>query len=298
MISNEELVVKIQTGEDRQTCLEQLYLQNRGLIGKIAARYVWAGDIEDLIQEGFIGLMTAAERWKPDAGVVFSTYAVVWIRQSIQKYCEDTGHVVRLSSQRAQRLRRYLVFLREYEAAHGKAPAASVICEALNLSPEQLCALELDAASQNTASLSAPAFGEDDDLTLGDVLPADAPGTDDVLEKRYQEELSAFLWGLVDDLPKDQARVLRWRYRDGLTLAQCDGLMDAKCGRASRLEAVGIRSLQRTKPTRQIRAFTGERLYSEGLRGSGLGSYQRTFTSATERAALKDLEQAARNEME
>lgn len=289
MVSNEEIVMRIQAGEDRQGNLGRLYENNRGLIAKIAARYLWAGELDDLTQEGFFGLVTAAERWTPEGGAVFSTYAAEWIRQAIQQYAENTAGVIRIPSKKARQIRQYIEFVRDYEAEHGRRPDEKNICAALEITPEHLSRLEMESATREACSLSAPAFGEDDGTTIGDTIPGQDTGADDVIRERYQTELGAFLWGLVDGLPGEQANVVRWRYRDGKTLAECDALLRAKRGKAVRVESEGLKALRRGKIGKQIQAFTGERLYSEGIRGAGLTSYRRTFTSATERAALLDM---------
>lgn len=89
---------------------DQLIMRNQGLVGKIARRYFDTGlDFEDLMQEGQIGLIKAANRYDPEMGTRFSTYAVWWIRQTIGRAISNTGRMVRLPvnlGQRVSQLRR------------------------------------------------------------------------------------------------------------------------------------------------------------------------------------------------
>lgn len=97
-MTNEELAIRIQRAgkEEKQDLLSILYEQNKGLIRKIAARYSFADDMEDLRQQGYIGLQTAAEGFDPEAGAMFATYAAICIKAEICRYLTGKGNAVRL----------------------------------------------------------------------------------------------------------------------------------------------------------------------------------------------------------
>jgi RNA polymerase primary sigma factor len=84
---------------------DQLIIRNQGLVGKVARRYFDSGlEFDDLMQEGQIGLIKAAERYDPQMGTRFSTYAVWWIRQTIGRAISNTGRMVRLPVNLGQRV--------------------------------------------------------------------------------------------------------------------------------------------------------------------------------------------------
>ena len=95
-MSNEELVKQIQGGINVHESLESLWENNSGYVVTIARKYEAAEELEDLINQGFIGLYKAAEMYKPDKGAKFLTYATYWITQSIQRYIQNCGKLSRV----------------------------------------------------------------------------------------------------------------------------------------------------------------------------------------------------------
>lgn len=95
-VENEELVKQIQAGINVSSNLEQLYLKNRPFIYNTAMKYSKQAEIDDLMQEGYLGLQKATSMYNSDSDAKFITYAGYWIRQSIQRYCENCGNVKRI----------------------------------------------------------------------------------------------------------------------------------------------------------------------------------------------------------
>lgn len=90
-MENEELVIRIQAGENVSENMELLYSQIQGYIWSIAWRYRDTGEMEDLMQEGYLALYPAIENYDPAAGCKFLTYASRWIRQGMQRYLQNNG---------------------------------------------------------------------------------------------------------------------------------------------------------------------------------------------------------------
>lgn len=95
-MTNEQLVIRIRAGIDVAENMLKLWQQNQGFIVAIAKRFQGYEDMEDLKQQGYIGLCQAVDGYNPDEGVPFINYAGFWIRQSMQRYIEDCGSVVRI----------------------------------------------------------------------------------------------------------------------------------------------------------------------------------------------------------
>lgn len=120
-MTNEELVILIRSGEDVKENMLLLWKQNYRLICKIANRYKSLDDIEDLLQEGFLGLHEAVRHYDPDTGVPFVNYAALWIRQAISRYVKSNG-TVRIPEHAGNRVRAYKRMISQWGFEFGRKP--------------------------------------------------------------------------------------------------------------------------------------------------------------------------------
>ena len=131
--TNEEIVAAFQAGD--QSALSELWANNeRGvkyLADKIAAAGL--GDAEDLLQEGFFGLLKAAEDYDPAEGVAFMTYAWQWLRNAMFGSIRATGSAIRLPSHIQEKIWRYRRFISEYQKSTGSSPSDAQICAVLSV---------------------------------------------------------------------------------------------------------------------------------------------------------------------
>mgnify|MGYP002242342722 CR=1 FL=1 len=118
-MTNEEFVARIRNRIDTAECMAQLWQQNRAFVAKIAKRYAAYEDIDDLMQEGFIGLCNAVECYDPDGGAKFLTYAAYWIQQAMVRYMSKYSSVVQLPQDVRTKINRLRKFEREYTAEVG-----------------------------------------------------------------------------------------------------------------------------------------------------------------------------------
>ena len=126
-MTNEELVARIRNRIDAAECMAQLWQQNRAFVAKIAKRYAAYEDIEDLMQEGFIGLCNAVECYDSDGGAKFLTYAAYWIQQAMLRYMAKYSSVVELPQDVRTKINRLRKFEREYTAEWGREPTEKEI---------------------------------------------------------------------------------------------------------------------------------------------------------------------------
>lgn len=289
-MTNEELVIEYQAGN--KDALKELYTQNIGMIEKIIRRYSGIEELDDLRQEAYFGIVKAADLWKTDKECSFITYAIYWIRQVILHYIAECGGVIRIPSHRRALMQRYNRALNSYRALYGCNPSGRELCTALDISTDQLEELQKDLYAVQIRSTSEVIGGEDDDLTLEDTLSAEGDQMDDVIDCIQQEELSSVLWSCVDELPDQEADVIRRNFKEGMTLEECGAVLGVSGERARQIKGSALRTLRKPYHTKRLRPFlTEEAAHSLGLRHTGMKSFEQYGSS--QEYAMMCLEQLA-----
>ena len=288
-MTNEQLVARIQSGIDEAENMLQLWQQNKGLIHSIARKYAAYEDIEDLEQQGYLGLCDAVQGYRPEEGAAFSTYALIWIRQSIQRYIDDCSTSVRIPVHRRQEIVKYRRVCSSFEKSYGRKPTDWEVGRLLGVSRETVDRIKEAAEMGSTASLDTP-IGEDGEDTISDLQPGAADVEGSVLDAVQKEQLKAVIWPLVDTLPGNQPAVIRMRYQEGLTLRECGERLGLALQGIRTHENNALRSMRHGSRAKQLRPFLDDYIYSRSVQGNGTGTFNRTWTSSTERVALKLVE--------
>lgn len=286
-MTNDELVALIRSGEDRDgSYMLQLWQQNIGLIGMVAKKYAAYEDIEDLKQQGFLGLCDAVRCYDPEAGASLSSYSVFWIRQSIQRYIDDCTRSVRIPVHCRADISKYKRLCADFQKSIGRKPTEWEICRFMGVGRETLHRIEEAARMGRISSIDTP-VGEDGEDTIGDLLPGADNVESSVLDEVQQAQLASTLWPIVDALPGKQGEVIRMRYQEGLTLQACGDKLGFTRQGARTQEANALRELRKPSRSRHLKPFLDEYIYSKAVQGNGSGAFNRTWTSSTERIALK-----------
>jgi RNA polymerase primary sigma factor len=234
--------------------LEQLIRANLRFVVSVAKRYQNRGlAFGDLIQEGNIGLVTAAKKFDPDQGVKFISYAVWWIRQAILASLARQSRSVRLPLNRATELSRVLRVSEELKQTLGRDPKAPEIALKAELKP----AIVEMLLSLNTAEvrLDAP-IGEAEDSNLIERFLVDEDRVDVSVEHRILEERIAV--ALEEIRPRD-ARVLRLYY--GLqgesehTLEQIGQILGVTRERVRQLRDRALTEIRRSETGKALETF-------------------------------------------
>ena len=287
---NEQLVIRICAGIDEADNTLQLWQQNRGYINKIVNHYKAYAEEEDLQQEAYLGLCEAIRHYNPEEEVPFITYAGYWIRQQIGRYIKSNG-TVRLPEHIQARVKEYKQMVLKWKVTIGRKPTDSEICHYLRISREKLENIKKTVQMAKIGSLDVP-VGEDGECSMYDLLPSAIHEEEQVIEKIQQEELKEVLWSLVDALPGEQPKIIRLRYQNGMTLRAIAEDKGVTLETIRQQERKGLGELRKPSKSKLLRPFLpdDDRIYSMGLQGNGVGSFNRTWTSSTERVALKDWE--------
>jgi RNA polymerase primary sigma factor len=202
-----ELTRLVQAGD--QKARSRLIESNMRLVINIAKSYRnRAIPLEDLIQEGAIGLMQAAERFDPDRGFRFSTYATHWIRQAIGRAIDNKSKAIRLPAHVSQSLRRVEKERLRLSRDLGNDPTTDQLALAMGLSPKKLLALL--QCSQELLSLDLP-VGEGGGMTLGGLI-CDTENEDPETMMLTQEMIRE-LQRIMMELSDREQRVMRMRFR-------------------------------------------------------------------------------------
>ncbi|MCD7937787.1 MAG: sigma-70 family RNA polymerase sigma factor [Tannerellaceae bacterium] len=284
-MSNEQLVLRIQSGEDPEgEYILKLWQQNQGLIRMIAAKYAGYAELDDLQQEGYIALCNAARLYDPDRGASFSHYAKYWIKQGMIRYVENNSNI-RLPSGAYQQQLRYNRMCSQFITEHGRMPSDAEICDFLRIDMEQVDHLKKTAQTANLKSLDE-VIADEDGLTVGETVADPSDQIGELVDQVQHEQLAAVLHEMVDTLPDDQQEVIRLRYYEQFTMKE---IAERTGGRAETLRRKAMNELRRPCNSNRLIPFLPDHIISLAY-GGGVESFKRTWTSSTERAAIQHLE--------
>ncbi len=157
-------------GDDAERAIEILVKGNLRLVISIAKKYVGNGVLFlDLIQEGCLGLMKAAEKYDYRKGFKFSTYATWWIRQAVSRAIENNGRTIRIPAHMNEKIRKFKVAEQKLTMKLRREPSMSELAQYLDVSVGQLRSV-LKAMDTRAVSYDKP-FGEDDEGSLKNYIP-------------------------------------------------------------------------------------------------------------------------------
>ena len=245
-----ELAKRIERGD--LEAKERMINSNLRLVVSQARRYQGHGlPMEDLVQEGMLGLIRAVEKFDWRRGFKFSTYGTLWIRQAIQRGLQNHGRTIRVPVHVAQRQVKVRKVESDLNTKLGREPTDEEIAAAAALTVEEVT--ELRELSRGLASLDQP-ISDDGDTALGDLLAADRP---EPLQEVEEADRDRRVNDLVDALPESERNVLRLRF--GLagegerTLTQTGRELGISPERARQLEESGLRRLARNRELVDLR---------------------------------------------
>jgi RNA polymerase primary sigma factor len=200
-----ELAQRIERGDLRAK--EQLVNSNLRLVISNARKYQ-GNDLPllDLIQEGILGLIRAAEKFDYRKGFKFSTYATFWIRESIQRAIANRARTIRIPVHIGQRERRIGRAHREFVAKLGREPTDEELAAAAELSIKEV--REAREAARVVTSLDRP-VGEEEDTTLGALMPSGEHGPEEQVDISLREDA---LHRALAQLPEREREVVKLRY--------------------------------------------------------------------------------------
>ena len=229
---------------------------NLRLVVSVAKRYVGRGlSFLDLIQEGNLGLMKAAE--KPDRGFKFSTYATWWVRQAITRAIADQGRTIRIPVHLVESINRVKKTAGELLRCNGREPTAEEIAVRLEMTPERV--RELMQLAQEPISLETP-VGEEEDAHLEDFIQDEQAGVpvDEAGRQLLRRELLCVLKSLTPR--EERVLLLRFGLEDGRarTLEELGREFHVTRERVRQIEAKALRKLRHPSRAKRLRDYLEE----------------------------------------
>lgn len=286
-MSNEQLALRIKAGEDVADNMLKLWEQNQGIIEELSGKYCYRAEKEDLKQEAYFAICKAVDSYDPDKGSSFLTWAVFWIRQQMQRYCQNNS-TVRVSVHLGEKIQRYRKLQNSFYLHTGRLPDTRECCHYLECSETMLEKVRQSECVSGIGSIDAPAASsEDGSITVGDSIADPADHYEDMLDDMEDRQLKEILWGMVDDLPDCQGDVIRARYQENLTMKETAARTGTTIEVARKCERKALREMRKPSKANRLKAFyDSSYIYNRALYGNGTAEFNRTWTSSTERVAL------------
>ena len=245
------LAKRIEAGD--QTAKDELIQANLRLVVSIAGHYNNRGmQYLDLIQEGNMGLIKAADKFDYRKGFKFSTYATGWIRQSITRALADQARTIRIPVHMVETINRLIRTSRQLMQDLGREPTTAEIADAMHLTEARV--QEIIKIAQDPVSLETP-IGEEEDSHLGDFIPDEsAPAPADAAFYALQREQ---LMEVLDTLTEREKKVICLRYGlDGgksYTLEEVGEIFKVTRERIRQIEAKALRKLRTNRQIKNLR---------------------------------------------
>ena len=257
LTADEEVELAQQIKKGDRKALERLTKANLRFVVSVAKQYQNKGlSLPDLINEGNLGLIKAAERYDETSGFKFISYAVWWIRQSILQAIAEQSRIVRLPLNQVGSVNRIARELNKFEQENERKPSVEEMADRIDLPEEKIA----EAMKINThhVSMDAP-FADGEDNSLLDFLPnTDSPSTDNVLD---QESLRTEIGRVLDVLNDREQKVIKAFFGIGMqemTLEEIGDKYNLTRERVRQIKEKAIRRLRYNTKSKTLKTYLGQ----------------------------------------
>ena len=252
----EEKIITQRIANGDEEAKKDLIEANLRLVISVAKRYIGCGiPFQDLVQEGNIGLIKAADKFDFNKGFHFSTYAIWWIRQTISRAIADQNRLIRVPVHMSELINKIKRASRELTVKLHRDPTDAEIAKKLGINEQEVT--EANKYVISMSSLDTPIGGEDEEVTIGSFI-AD-PNISDPVENCERQDLHNALNKVLSTLSEREANILKLRFGfDGnqpMTLEEVGQQYGITKERVRQIEIKALQKMRNPVRSNQIKEY-------------------------------------------
>lgn len=287
-LTNEDLAIMIKNNQNTTESMNLLWQNTEKLVRTISRKYSTFVPEDELLQEGFLAIVDAANHFDQSKENSFATYAAYWIKQRMIK-CISDSFVIHIPAQKYALVRKYREISEKTELNTGSKAKIDDFKQFLGLDDENIAEIAKNASMVSISSLYAPLNGEENSGTIADLIPDEEIVDENVCKILDTEELSKELWDLVEKLPEEQKNIINAQFIECMTFKEIAEAYKMTENEVKKAKKNAFKQLQSTK-NKKIHAYYEAYIQPSSVHHVGVSTFKTTWTSAVERQAIEHLE--------